>query len=189
MNQAPIVDFTIDIARSVADQCICHPASRSVDDIERAGEAIKYLLWVIEKTRATAAVELDRAQRGEPVAWIWRFSDGELHKTPFGTLAECERDAIGYDGSAVPLYTAPQPSQPAHTEAEVQELMEFAKHHALGTFSDALAAQPSVPAWNDVPTCSGVWVNAAELWAFSEGEISGLRKNGRWFGPLPEDTK
>ncbi len=66
MNQAPIVDFTLDIARSVADQCICHPASRSVDDIERAGEAIKYLLWVIEKTRATAAVELDRAQRGDP---------------------------------------------------------------------------------------------------------------------------
>ena len=122
MNQAPIVDFTLDIARSVADQCVCHPASRSVDDIERAGEAIKYLLWVIEKTRATAAVELDRAQRGEPVAWIWRFSDGDLHKTPFGTLAECERDAIGYDGSAVPLYTAPQPER-KHTEAEVQEIL------------------------------------------------------------------
>lgn len=62
-------------------------------------------------------------------------------------------------------------------------------HGAKAALRAALAAQQPAPAWNDVPTCSGVWVNAAELWAFSEGEISGLRKNGRWFGPLPEDTK
>mgnify|MGYP000069370064 CR=1 FL=1 len=75
---------------------------------------------------ATAAVELDRAQRGEPVAWIWRFPDGGLHETPFGTLAECERDAIGYDGSAVPLYTAPQPSQPKRKPMPDNEMNDLA---------------------------------------------------------------
>ena len=66
---------------------------------------------------ATAAVELDRAQRGEPAFGLM-------------TPEAQDREASLQD-------TAPQPSQPAHTEAEVQELMEFAKHHALGTFSDA----------------------------------------------------
>ena len=80
---------------------------------------------------ATAAVELDRAQRGEPVAWMVVNESGtDAFVTADPTLAQADQRAL-------PLYTAPQPSQPAHTEAEVQELMEFAKHHALGTFSDA----------------------------------------------------
>ena len=106
MNQAPIVDFTIDIARSVADQCICHPASRSVDDIERAGEAIKYLLWVIEKTRATAAVELDRSQRGEPAFGLM-------------TPEAQDREASLQD-------TAPQPSQPKRKPMPDNEMNDLA---------------------------------------------------------------
>lgn len=35
--------------------------------------------------------------------WVWRFADGELNEQPFGSLAECERDAIGYDGHPVQL--------------------------------------------------------------------------------------
>ena len=67
-------------------------------------------------------LEAELAQRGEPVAWMWRYGDGELSETPFATRSECERDAIGYEGISVPLYTAPQP---AHTEAEVQELLRY----------------------------------------------------------------
>lgn len=72
--------------------------------------------------RVKRLVGQDRAQRGEPVAWIWRFSDGELHETPFGTLVECERDAIGYAGSAIPLYTAPKPAQPERKPLTAQDL-------------------------------------------------------------------
>ena len=35
--------------------------------------------------------------------WVWQFEDGELNEQPFGSLAECERDAIGYDGHPVQL--------------------------------------------------------------------------------------
>ncbi len=71
-------------------------------------------------------IEADRAQRGEPV--LWRYRDSE----------QCIKPLDGYTPGEgwTPLYTAPQPER-KHTEAEVQELMEFAKHHALGTFSDA----------------------------------------------------
>ena len=62
-------------------------------------------------------IKADREQRGEPAFGLM-------------TPEAQDREASLQD-------TAPQPSQPAHTEAEVQELMEFAKHHALGTFSDA----------------------------------------------------
>lgn len=48
------------------------------------------------------------AQRGEPVAWKWRFPDGDLSESPFESRSECERDAVGYDGEAIPLYTHPQ---------------------------------------------------------------------------------
>ena len=80
---------------------------------------------------AQALIDADRAQRGEPVAWMVVNESGtDAFVTADPTLAQADQRAL-------PLYTAPQPSQPAHTEAEVQELMEFAKHHALGTFSDA----------------------------------------------------
>ena len=35
--------------------------------------------------------------------WVWQFEDGELHEQPFGSLAECEHDAIGYYGHPVQL--------------------------------------------------------------------------------------
>lgn len=43
----------------------------------------------------------------QPVAWVWQFEDGEFYETPHHTKEECERDCCGYDGMAVPLYTAP----------------------------------------------------------------------------------
>ena len=112
---------------------------------------------------ATAAVELDRAQRGgEPVAWIWRFPDGGLHETLFGTLVECERDAIGYAGSAIPLYTA-------------------------------LAAQQTAPAWHDAPDKPGIWLcdegDICYTWTAHSIEILDIKPedDARWFGPIPPD--
>ena len=122
MNQAPIIEFDLDIAKDIADQCICHPVSRSVDDIERAGEAIKYLLWVIEKTRATAAVELDRAQRGEPVAWM---TDEEPPRVAsVYTKTDMPRASAG--SFCIPLYTAPQPSQPKRKPMPDNEMNDLA---------------------------------------------------------------
>ncbi len=88
-------------------------------------------VWSYSPELVRQIVEADRAQRGEPVAWMVVNESGtDAFVTADPTLAQADQRAL-------PLYTAPQPSQPAHTEAEVQELMEFAKHHALGTFSDA----------------------------------------------------
>lgn len=60
---------------------------------------------------ATAAVELDRAQRGEPVLWRYRDSEQVIRAMDGYTPVE------GW----TPLYTA---TQPAHTEAEVQEILD-----------------------------------------------------------------
>ena len=40
--------------RQLADQLICHPVSRSIDEIEAAGEAIKSLLDELQTLRVTA---------------------------------------------------------------------------------------------------------------------------------------
>lgn len=83
-------------------------------------------VWSYSPALVRKIIEADRAQRGEPV--LWRYRDSE----------QCIKPLDGYTPGEgwTPLYTAPQPER-KHTEAEVQELMEFAKHHALGTFSDA----------------------------------------------------
>lgn len=43
----------------------------------------------------------------QPVGWVWQFPDGEYYETPHHTKEECERDCCGYDGVAVPCFTAP----------------------------------------------------------------------------------
>lgn len=42
----------------------------------------------------------------KPVAWVWQFPDGEYYEISHRDKDECERDCCGYDGMAVPLYTA-----------------------------------------------------------------------------------
>lgn len=74
---------------------------------------------------ATAAVELDRAQRGEPV--LWRYRDSE----------QCIRPMDGYtpgDGWT-PLYDNPQPER-EHTEGEVQALLNAREKLATMRYSD-----------------------------------------------------
>ena len=61
------------------------------------------------------------AQRGEPVAWMWRFPDGDLSESPFESRSECERDAVGYDGEAIPLYTHPQAPREQLMDKEHQD--------------------------------------------------------------------
>ena len=81
-------------------------------------------VWSYSPELVRQIIKADRAQRGEPVLWRYRDSEQVIRAMDGYTPGE------GW----TPLYTA---TQPAHTEADVQELMEFAKHHALGTFSDA----------------------------------------------------
>lgn len=78
----------------------------------------------IEALKAALAAP---ATAPEPVAWM---SPKRFYRTRAMALTNGEQ-------LIEPLYLHPPATAPAHTEAEVQELMEFAKHHALGTFSDA----------------------------------------------------
>ena len=50
------------------------------------------------------------AQQGEAVAWAWRHPDGEIDSL-YVRRDDCERDAIGYEGKSIPLYTAPPARQ------------------------------------------------------------------------------
>ena len=68
----------------------------------------------------TAAPAQLPAAHQEPVAWKWRYKDGELSVASFDTRAQCERNSEGVAGEAVPLYTAPQPPVQADTEAPLR---------------------------------------------------------------------
>jgi hypothetical protein len=116
-------------------------------------DAMSKVLAHIEAQQAE--IEQLRAQRGEPenidptgsnlpaeqantpevtsqgqvsVPALWRYRDSE----------QCIKPMDGYTPGEgwTPLYAAPQPER-KHTEAEVQELMEFARHYAADTFSSA----------------------------------------------------
>ncbi len=52
------------------------------------------------------------------------------------------------------------------------------------------AALANGPAWHDVPTEPGLWVDGINLRVlrFNDPDIGHIGK-GRWLGPLPEDTK
>ena len=50
------------------------------------------------------------AAQQRPVAWKWRYKDGELSSVAFDTREQCERNSDGVAGEAVPLYAAPQPT-------------------------------------------------------------------------------
>jgi septal ring factor EnvC (AmiA/AmiB activator) len=89
-----------------------------VNAVEQANEKIQAEAYRMEaeletvlKDRIALAKEVDELraklaamEKQEPVAYTWRFSDGDLLETPMGTLQEIEREWIGYDGEPVPLY-------------------------------------------------------------------------------------
>lgn len=55
--------------KKLADKCICHPISRSISDVEHAGEAIKELLAI--------NAELLEALNGMVTAWGSGFDEGD----------------------------------------------------------------------------------------------------------------
>ena len=63
------------------------------------------------------------AAQQRPVAWKWRYKNGELSVASFDTRAQCERNSDDTAGEAVPLYTAPQPASQPLTEARVHDLL------------------------------------------------------------------
>lgn len=74
--------------------------------------------------RAVLAKWGQPAQAAEPVAWVWRFSDGSFCETPFETQKACAQDAIGYEGEPVPLYLAPQPvAREQLADEQIQDLL------------------------------------------------------------------
>ena len=87
--------------------------------------------------------------------------------------------------SALEYHT--QQTRPIHnTELVIEELRA------------ALAAQQSVPSWQDSPTDPGMWVSssngACSAWNISQeliGRDYWTMTGMRWFGPIPteEDTK
>ena len=91
-----------DKLRELADQLICHPVSRSITEIEEAGEAIKRLLDELKSLRE--AIEADRAHRvrkpltSAEIADLW---DGTLfHITDLSTATDFVRDVEAAHGIA-----------------------------------------------------------------------------------------
>ena len=92
-------------------------------------------------------------------------------------------------------------------EKTVKEIMEFARHYAADTFSSAtledkirrsLTAPATAPAWNNVPTCEGLWLcdeGDENPYRFTCHDISMplnphlVGEGERWYGPIPENTQ
>jgi len=113
----------------LCDFCGCETpdpwhGSTETDHHIHACDACKPKLW---------ASQAPQAQRGEPVAWKWRFADGDLSESPFESRSECERDAVGYDGEAIPLYTHPQAPQVPMTDAEIVAVVRAAAKNSAIT--------------------------------------------------------
>ena len=101
-------------------QCLDNHAAVQMAEARHAQELAAYELTVQnQRTELT--------QRGKIVAWGMPRPDGTIIDAI--DPDEHERKEGSY---TVPLYTA---QQAPHTEAEVQELMEFARHYAANTFS------------------------------------------------------
>lgn len=64
----------------------------------------------------------DTAAHQEPVAWKWRYKDGELSSVAFDTREQCESNSDGVAGEAVPLYAAPRPTENLHCKSNQKRL-------------------------------------------------------------------
>ena len=92
-------------------------------------------------------------------------------------------------------YNAAIAAQPDYRKCEFCGCNTNAKVRACcdkGRSADALAAQPSGPAWHDAPTVPGLWVvktiAGPEAHNIEPHDIDEVPV-GEWCGPLPEDTK
>lgn len=80
----------------------------------------------ISKLEAQLYAAPQHTAQQRPVAWKWRYKDGELSSVAFDTREQCERNSEGIAGEAVPLYAAPQ--QPVQ-----QEPVAWIEHEWSGT--------------------------------------------------------
>lgn len=102
--------------RELADQLICHPASRSISETEQAGEAIKSLLAEIQSlteertawrvTAENAEAELKAIKEAEPVAWEVYVAEAD-HGYLVDSLDDPQLidDCTNHDAVVTPLYT------------------------------------------------------------------------------------
>lgn len=113
--------------RRLADQCICHPLSRGVREVEQAGEGIKelldeladtekaYALLFAENARLRAELEAiaQPAQEAEPVGYMNAGHVYELQQKRAGYGYVYPENVTGADTA---VYTTPQQSQPLTDE-------------------------------------------------------------------------
>ncbi len=91
-------------------------------------------VWSYSAELVRQIIEADRAQRGEPVAWMVVNESGtDAFVTADPTLAQSGQRAL-------PLYTAPQPER-KRNEVEVQELLAFIEHYKADTFDLGMIEQ------------------------------------------------
>ena len=102
--------------RRLADQCICHPVSRGVREVEQAGEAIKDLLDALEAAEKALA---QPAHEAEPVYQVKQSVGASV-------WADASKDefieAVRHDLKRRILYTTPQQSQPL-TDEQIKGLL------------------------------------------------------------------
>lgn len=92
--------------RELADQLICHPVSRSIEEIESAGEAIKTMLdelqtlreertaWRVTAENAEAAVKQARIDALEEAAAICQANASMCSEGVMRLTLEANADAI-----------------------------------------------------------------------------------------------
>ena len=79
--------------RRLADQCICHPLSRGVRDVEQAGEAIKELLDELadtEKAYALLFAENARLRSELEPSMFWNWDAAETNQGSIDELLSDE---------------------------------------------------------------------------------------------------
>lgn len=106
----------ITLPRSVVEQLLAALPWSSSENIE-----IKSIL------RAALAAPQPPAVEQEPVAWKWRYEDGELSEISFESRSECERRFRGYEGESAPLYTHPQNLSCKSNQARLATLWGYEK--------------------------------------------------------------
>ncbi len=96
-------------------------------------------VWSYSPDLVRQIVEADRAQRGEPVAWLYegKYSGGGYSPNYFEWRVTLNKAEAQTARRLKPLYTAPQPAQPSqperkpHNEQDVREIIDSATHPAI----------------------------------------------------------
>lgn len=77
--------------RALADQCICHPVSRSIEEIEAAGEAIKSLLEELQTLRSERTAWRVTAENAEAELKLINEMNDQLREQNTAVDEACAR--------------------------------------------------------------------------------------------------